>query len=141
MLGYLAILAVAAAGTYLLTFPVRRLAVRFGAVVLPDDRRVHDRPTPTVGGAGMFLAFLVAMVVASQLPQFHRAFQSSSEPLGVVIAASVIFAVGMVDDLREVSAPAKVAGMVLAASVLYFEGVTMLSFKIPGAGVVVLSPE
>ncbi|MGH9066384.1 MAG: MraY family glycosyltransferase, partial [Acidimicrobiales bacterium] len=42
---------------------------------------------------------------------------------------------------REVSAPAKVAGMVLAASVLYFEGVTMLSFKIPGAGVVVLSPE
>jgi UDP-GlcNAc:undecaprenyl-phosphate GlcNAc-1-phosphate transferase len=140
VVAYLAILAVAAIGSFLLTFPVRRLAVRVGAVVLPDDRRVHDRPTPTVGGAAMFVAFLVAMVVASQLPQFQDVFQGSSEPLGVVLGATVIFATGLVDDLREVSAPAKVAGMVLAACVLYFLGVTMISFKVPGAGVIVLSP-
>jgi UDP-GlcNAc:undecaprenyl-phosphate GlcNAc-1-phosphate transferase len=141
VLDYLGVLAVAAVGTFLLTFPARWLALRIGAVVPPDERRVHERPTPTIGGTAMFVAFLAAMAVAGQLPYFRPMFQGSSEPLGVVLAAAVIFAVGFVDDLREVSAPAKVAGQVLAASVLYFLGVTMFSFKIPFAGVVVLSPD
>ncbi len=142
ILGYLAVLAVAALGSWAFTFPVRRLAVRTGAVVMPDLRRVHSRPTPTIGGTGMFVAFLVAMAAASQLPQFRRVFEGSSEPLGVVLAGAVIFLVGLVDDLREVSAPAKLAGQVLAASVLTFLGVTMDNFKIPFAGtVIVLSPD
>ncbi len=141
MLDYVAVLAVAALGTYGLTFVVRRLAPRVGAVVQPGSRRVHDRPTPTVGGAAMFLAFLAAMVVASQLPRFKPIFQNSSEPLGIVLGASIIFMVGLIDDLRDVSAPAKVAGQVLAASVLYFLGVTMFNFKVPFAGFIVLSPD
>jgi UDP-GlcNAc:undecaprenyl-phosphate GlcNAc-1-phosphate transferase len=38
------------------------------------------------------------------------------------------------------SAPAKMAGQVLAASILYFLGVTMYEFKLPLAGFVVLTP-
>ncbi|MHB1488823.1 MAG: glycosyltransferase family 4 protein [Acidimicrobiales bacterium] len=136
---YAIVLAVAAAGTYLLTFPVRRLAIHFGAIVMPDQRRVHKRPTPTIGGVAMFLAFLVAMVVASQIPYFRGIFSNSSEPLGVVLGAAVILGVGLLDDLKEVSAPAKLAGQVLAASVLYFLGVTMFFFKVPFAGVIILS--
>ncbi|MGH9103246.1 MAG: glycosyltransferase family 4 protein [Acidimicrobiales bacterium] len=131
MLDYLLVVVVAAAGTYLLTFPARLLARRTGAVVLPDERRVHARPTPTAGGGAMLLAFLGTMVLASHLGHFHAVFANSSEPLGVVVAAAVIFLVGLVDDLREVSAPAKVAGQVLAATVLYYAGVTMYSFKVP----------
>lgn len=139
--GYLVILAVAAVGTFALTFPVKHLARRHGAVVVPDEDHIHVRSTPTLGGAAMFLAFLAAMIVASRLPQFKEVFSGSSEPLGVVLAAALIFAFGMVDDLREVSPPAKVAGEVLAASVLYFFGVTMILFKLPGGlGVLVPSP-
>jgi UDP-GlcNAc:undecaprenyl-phosphate GlcNAc-1-phosphate transferase len=110
-----------------------------GAVVPPDPRRVHDRPTPLGGGGAMFVAFLLSMAVASRIPQFHNVFRGSSEPLGVVLAASTIFAVGLLDDLREVSAPAKLAGQVFAGSILYLFGVTMLYFQIPIAGFVVLS--
>ena len=39
------------------------------------------------------------------------------------------------------SAPAKVAGEVLAATILYFMGVTWFQFKVPLAGFVLLSPE
>ncbi len=137
---YAAIFAVSVVGTYLIAFPVRWLAQRSGAIVAPDPRRTHTWPTPTGGGSAMFLAFLVAMVIASQLPYFRGVFDSSSEPLGVVLGAAVIFAVGMVDDLWEISAPAKTAGMVLAATVLYFLGVTMFQFKVPFAGFIVLSP-
>jgi hypothetical protein len=63
MLGYLIVLVLAVAlGTTLLTTPlVRVLARRIGAVVRPDERRVHERPTPTLGGVAMYLGFLAAM--------------------------------------------------------------------------------
>jgi UDP-GlcNAc:undecaprenyl-phosphate GlcNAc-1-phosphate transferase len=139
VLGYGAVAAVAALSTYLFAFGIRRLSVRLGAVVLPDERRVHATPTPTIGGAAMFLGLLLAMWVASGMDQFQPLFRGSSEPLGVVLGATVIFVVGLVDDLWEVSAPAKVAGQVLAGSVLYFLGVTMFYFRVPFADFVVLS--
>ncbi len=141
MVGYALVCAVAAVATYGLCFVVRRLAVRFGAVVLPDERKVHAAPTPTAGGAAMFVAFLVAMAVAWRLPQFKDAFEGSSEPLGIILAVAAIFVVGLVDDLREVSAPAKLAGQVLAGSVLYFLGVTMFFFRVPFGDLISLSAD
>ncbi len=127
--------------TYGATFVVRRVALAKGAVVVPDARKVHDRPTPTLGGAAMLLAFLISMTLAWRIPQLHGIFANSSGPLGVMLAAVLIFAVGMVDDLREVSPPAKVAGQVLAATVLYYAGDTMYSVKIPLVNqIFVLSP-
>lgn len=141
MRGYLVVLAVAL-GTTLLTTPlVRVLARRIGAVVRPDERRVHERPTPTLGGVAMYLGFLAAMATATRIPQFDGVFATTSEPLGVVLGATIIFVVGLVDDLREVSAPAKVAGQVLAGSVLSLLGVTMLFFRIPFGDIVLLSPD
>ena len=72
-LGAYAIVAlVAAVGTYVAMFPIRRLALRIGFVDEPDERRIHTRVTPNGGGVAMFVAFLVAMIVASQLPQLRK---------------------------------------------------------------------
>lgn len=140
--GYVIVLGVAAVGTYLLTFVARRLAERFSFLVMPDERRVHTRPTATTGGAAMFVAFLAAMIVASELHQFRTVFRANSEPLGVVIAAAVVVSIGLADDLREVSPPGKVWSQVLAGTVLYFAGITMLFFRVPIVGTtLVLSPE
>ncbi len=141
MRGYLIVLSVALGTTLALTPLVRRLAIRLGAVVRPDERRVHESPTPTLGGLAMYGGFLAAMGVATRMGQFEGVFGDTSEALGVVLAATVIFAVGLVDDLREVSAPAKVAGQVLAGSLLSLFGVTMLFFRIPFGDIVLLSPD
>jgi UDP-GlcNAc:undecaprenyl-phosphate GlcNAc-1-phosphate transferase len=139
---FLIIGAVAALVTFLATFVVRRLAVRFAFVVLPDARRVHEKPTPTVGGAAMFVGFLAAMAVASQIPRFSQVFRGNSEPLGLVLGAAVIFAVGLHDDLREMSPPAKMSGQVLAGTVLYLFGVTMFYVRLPLVGTtLLLSPQ
>lgn len=87
----------------------------------------------------MFIAFLAAMGVAYLLPQFNPVFEQSTEPLGVLLAAGLIFAVGLLDDLREVSAPAKVAGQVVAGGILTLAGLAMLYFRIPFADTVVLA--
>ncbi len=141
MAGYLLVFGVAFGTTVVATPMVRRLAVGMRAVVAADERRVHERPTPTLGGLAMYAGLLAGMVAAARIPQFDLVFSGTTEPLGVVLGATVIFAVGLVDDLREVSAPAKVAGQVLAGSVLSLLGVTMLFFRIPFGDFVVLSPD
>jgi UDP-GlcNAc:undecaprenyl-phosphate GlcNAc-1-phosphate transferase len=140
VVGYVLVAVVAALGTYLATFLVRRISAQVGFVAAPDERRVHDRPTPYGGGAAMFVALLLAMVVASLVSPLRDLFSDSSEPLGLVLGAAVIFGVGLIDDIREMSAPAKVAGQVLAAMMLSFLGVTMFGFKVPLLPYVVLSP-
>jgi len=143
--GYAVVLGVAAGTTWLLTWVVRWLAPRIGAVNNPatDSRHTHRRPTATLGGAAMFAGLLAAMAVASRIPQFGEMFEGSSEPLGVLLAAGVMFGVGALDDLREVSPPAKIAGQALSGGLLSLMGVTMFFFRIPFAesDFVVLSPD
>ncbi|MCL4445687.1 MAG: undecaprenyl/decaprenyl-phosphate alpha-N-acetylglucosaminyl 1-phosphate transferase [Actinobacteria bacterium] len=137
---YLLVLVVAAVVTGALTLPAQRISQKVGYVALPDERKIHGRATPYGGGAAMFMGFSAAMIVAALLPGLHRVFAGTSEPLGVVLAGAAIFAIGLIDDVRDMSAPAKMAGQVLAASILYFLGVTMYQFKVPLAGFIVLTP-
>lgn len=140
MLAYGVVFGVAALATFVLTPAMWRVSVRWGAVVKPDERRIHEHPTPTLGGVAMLGALLITLGVAWFIPTFRPMFESS-EPFGLAIAAVVILAVGMLDDLREVSAPAKVAGQVLAASILGLAGVVMFYFRVPFADFYVLSPD
>jgi UDP-GlcNAc:undecaprenyl-phosphate/decaprenyl-phosphate GlcNAc-1-phosphate transferase len=140
---YAVLLVVAAVSSWALTFPARRLAVEIGYVAQPDERKVHQRVTPQAGGAALFVALLVTWAVAALIPALRPLFQGTSnwEPLGLILGAAAIFVVGVIDDLRDMSAPAKVAGEVLAACILNFMDVTWFQFKVPLAGPVQLSPE
>jgi len=135
---FLIVMAVAACVTALAVGPMRRLAIRFGAVAEPTDRSVHEAPTPILGGGALFVGLLVALGVAALLPAFRPVFASPANIVGVLVAAFVIWLTGLVDDLRDVSAPAKVAGMVLAGSILTLVGVTIIYFRVPFLGFTVL---
>ncbi len=136
---YLVVGAVAALVTFVTTPVVGRLARRFGWVAEPNDRTVHQVPLPDVGGLAMLAGFVVALAVASMLDDFDVIFSNNSEPVGVLVAALIIFAVGFTDDIREISAPAKVTGTVIAGVALVWFGVVMFSFRLPYLGVTVLS--
>ena len=103
---YALVLAVAAGATAGLTVPARRFAVLVGYVAPPNERTMHKKPIPYGGGAAMFLGFLTAVLVAAAVPALRPIFTESPELLGVVLAAGAIFAVGILDDFREMSAPA-----------------------------------
>jgi UDP-GlcNAc:undecaprenyl-phosphate GlcNAc-1-phosphate transferase len=120
---------------------LRRLSFRIGAVVHPDARRIHTRPTAVLGGAGIVAGVLAGFTVAWLSGEFSATFRTIAQPLGVVLAALTIYMVGQLDDLREVSAPAKTAGSVLAGSVLAIAGLTIVFFRIPFVGLVALAPD
>lgn len=138
---YLLVAAVAAVVTFAATPVVRRLSVRLGAVAAPDERHVHTEPTPRGGGAAMLVGLIGAFCAAALIDDFSDVMSASTEMLGVVVAAAVIWSVGFVDDVREISAPAKVAGMVLAGGVLSMTGVSILVFRVPFFDLLFLSAD
>jgi UDP-GlcNAc:undecaprenyl-phosphate GlcNAc-1-phosphate transferase len=68
-------------------------------------------------------------------------FQGNSEPRGILLAALLILVIGVIDDVRELSAPARVLATVGAAMILVQSGVTMFYFRIPFFGVIQLSSD
>jgi UDP-GlcNAc:undecaprenyl-phosphate GlcNAc-1-phosphate transferase len=141
VLPHVGVFLVAAVAAFVATPLVRRLAVRFGAIDRPSDRKVHPRPTPTLGGLALWLAVAVGLGVAWLMPPFQRLFTASSEPVGAILAGTVVVALGAYDDVRGLSVPAKVAGQVLAAGLLMLLGVQLLYFWFPGLGVLSLAPD
>lgn len=137
---YVAVMLVGALVTLVANRPARVISLRVGYTAQPDDRKVHQKVTPYGGGAAMLVGFCIALLVAFAIPSLHSVITSSHEMMGVLLAAGVIFVVGVLDDFREMSAPAKVAGQFLAASILYFSGCTMYQLKLPFAGFIVLGP-
>ena len=141
VLAYLVVGGVAAVATGLATPLARQFAERSGLLTAPDDRAVHDMPTPSIGGPAMLVGLLAGALVAWLIGDFDAVFATRSEMLGVLVAATMMCAVGVVDDIRPVSAPAKLAGMVLAGSTLSLVGVSLVVLRIPFVDVVLLSPD
>lgn len=141
VLPYLVVFGVSAGVTVVTTPLIRRLALRLGWVDHPSDRKVHPRPTPTAGGLAMFLGVMAALGVARVLPALAPLRAASSELEAAALAALVVAVVGLVDDVRGLSAPGKLAGQVLAAGLLVLAGVQLLYFYFPGQGVLSLSPD
>lgn len=141
MIGYLAVIGSAFVVSFVSMPLLRSLSFRVGAVVHPDARRVHTQPTALLGGAGIVAGVLVGFGVGWLTGEFGPVFRTWPVPVGLVLATLTMFGVGQVDDLREVSAPAKTAGSVLAGSILAISGVAILFFRVPFVGLVALPPD
>jgi len=139
--GYLIVGGVAAVVTAIMTPLVAMFARKHGFMATPDERRSHPEATPDIGGVAFFIALVAAVFVAWQMDRFNPLFKNNSELVGVVVAGLVVFILGLVDDIHEVSAPMKVTGVVVAAVALIWFGVTMIYFRAPFVDVFVLSSD
>jgi UDP-GlcNAc:undecaprenyl-phosphate GlcNAc-1-phosphate transferase len=141
VIGYAAVIGAAFLVSFASMPVLRALSWRLGVVDRPDARRVHTLPTPRLGGAGIVAGVLVGFGVGWLTGEFKPVFRTIAPPLGVLLATVTIYAVGQLDDLRDVSAPAKTAGSVLAGSILAISGVAILFFRVPFVGLVALPPD
>ncbi len=135
---YMLCLFAAAAVTYFLTPPVRALAIRWGIIAQVRDRDVHDTPTPRLGGLAMAGGLLAGLLLASKLPMMSAVFDGSTTIVALLSGAAIIVMLGIVDDKWGLDAPTKLAGQVLAAGVMAFQGVAII--WLPIGGTFVLDP-
>lgn len=82
---------------------------------IPDERKVHQTPIPSLGGMGIFVGFMLACLLAIQ-------FKNSSEFQYFLAAAIVIFFLGLKDDILVLSPIKKFIGQVLAAFLIIYKG-------------------
>jgi UDP-GlcNAc:undecaprenyl-phosphate GlcNAc-1-phosphate transferase len=141
MLPYLGVFLATAGAVLLITPIVRRVATRLGAIDRPSDRKIHPKPTPTLGGIGLLAGVAAGMGVAYLTPRFRPLFDQSLELQGTLLAGLAITIIGVVDDVHALSVPAKVAGQVLAAGFLVLNGVALLFFWFPTQGIISLGPD
>lgn len=106
----------------LLTPLVKKLAIRIGAVDHPNERKVHKRVMPRLGGLSIVMSFLIGFLFF--LPETWEAWP-------ILIGAVIITATGVLDDLMELSPKAKLGGQLLAAVVTVFGGIQLEFITIP----------
>jgi len=129
---YLLVLLLASAVTYVTVPVVRWVAVRWNVVAEIRDRDVHSTPVPRLGGVAMYVGFLAAMLLASHMPLLSRMLTHSRDVDGVIVGATLIFLVGVADDVWGLDAITKLAGQVVAAGVMVLMGVQLLWLPIGG---------
>lgn len=101
----------------LLSMPlVIKMAYFVGAIDQPDERKVHAQAMPRLGGLSIFLAFILCMLFLVDL----------SRPMqGVVYGATIMFIVGVVDDICALTAKVKLLGQIAAAGIAIYYGVVV----------------
>ena len=114
--GLLAFL-IASTASLLLVVPVRALAIRVGMVDLPGPRKVHLKPVPLLGGLAMYAGVMLAILFAFD-------GTARAQVLGIVTGATLVAAVGFLDDRGLLHHQLKLfVGMPLAAIILLASGI------------------
>jgi UDP-GlcNAc:undecaprenyl-phosphate GlcNAc-1-phosphate transferase len=122
---------VAAGVTAVATPLAGAFARRIGAVDVPKDRGLHERPMPRLGGVAILLGVLLAGALF---------LDSAPEVRGILAGAAVASVLGAVDDIFELPAAPKLAGQVVAAAIPVLANVRVENVTIPFIGPIYFGP-
>lgn len=110
MQSYLFSFGCAFVASIILTLLVRTAARRRGLVAKPRADRWHSRPTALLGGIAIYAAFLIAFLI-------QKPTSLSGEAL-LLVCATGMFVLGLVDDLVQLKPYAKLVGQIICAAAL-----------------------
>lgn len=114
-------------GSVLLTPWVKKIAYQVGAVDIPNDRKVHLKPIPRIGGVAFFLSILVVNVL----------FNKSLIVEKIIFGGLLVFLVGLLDDFIELKPKPKFWLTFLAVLIAVFIGVRVDIWRIPYTKIII----
>ena len=138
MIFYLLVLVISAVVSFGFAVLIWKLSTRYRLYPAIRARDVHTRPTPRLGGGAMFLGIVAAFAVASQISWFHLVFIRPQQIFAILGAALIIVLIGVADDIWDLDWLTKLAGQIIAAGLLAWQGVQLVS--LPVGGLTVGSP-
>ena len=97
---------------------VKKIAIHVNALDIPNERKVHKKPMPRLGGLAIFFAFLLGYICFGDMTM-----QMNS----ILIGSFIILLTGIIDDINPLSAKDKLIGQVLSALVIVFYGEILLN--------------
>jgi len=115
-----------------------KLSHRFKIYPGIRDRDVHTTPTPRLGGVAIVIGLGGALTIAAFLPVFAKVFVNPMPVIGIGIAIVLMAVVGIIDDLVDLNWLVKLGAQLVAAGVLAWSGIQIVS--LPFGGIALLSP-
>ena len=105
--------------SFCLTPIFRNIAWKFEVLDIPNDRKSHKSATPLLGGAAVFSAFFMALLINGIY---------SRELAGILVGTVLLFGVGLLDDVREIRASFKLLLQIAATLIVVSQGVVLSVF-------------
>ncbi len=102
----------------------------------PNSRKIHSHPIPRLGGIAIWVSSILAflsIIILSYYP--HRSLLS-----GLFLGSSLIFLLGLIDDIYGLEAKFKFTVQILIASIVFFLGVKITTVFIPFFGLINIPP-
>lgn len=90
----------------LLTPIVQKIAVHINALDYPNERKIHKKPMPRLGGLAIYLAFLLGYALFGQV---------NAQMLSILIGGFALIITGMIDDINPIKARYKLIAQIFAA--------------------------
>lgn len=115
-----------------LSWVIWKLSLKYRLYPKIRVRDMHTRPTPRLGGIAMFLGMLVGFGIASQLPYFRLVYANPTPILAILGASLLIVLIGVADDIWDLDWTTKLAGQMIAAGLIAWKGVQIVSLPISG---------
>lgn len=126
---FITVFVVALVATLFLTPRVIAWAQRVGALDVPhgEQKEVHTRPTPRLGGLAIFPAFALAVALTWLLPVERQDSSELARTLGLLAGAVIIFALGLWDDTHELPPGPQFAILIAGAALPVLAGVQLMA--------------
>lgn len=134
---YLIGFAIALVSSYFITFIVEKLALRVGAVDIPNKRKVHVKPIPRLGGLAIYISFSLSLLVVLLIDHVDLS-RLGVQLWGILIGGTFILIFGAMDDIAELSAGVKLIGQTIAATILFLFGARIEFIGNPFGGLIYL---
>lgn len=99
-----------------------KIAHKTGAIDIPkDNRRVHQRPVPRIGGMAIFFGATLAMLLAMAM-NWLGAPDTQMKIVGIILGGILIYLLGTLDDFKNLPALVKLFGQIGCAVVVFAFG-------------------
>jgi len=134
MKSFVALFLIAMCASSVLTPMLRRFCERYRLVDEPrDDRRLHVKPIPRLGGVAIFLSVLIAL---SSLLFVHNLLTETlhfqtRKILAFLICGTIVLLLGAYDDVRGANATVKFATLAAVAILFYGLGAELPAYRFP----------
>ncbi len=99
---------------------VRRVCLKKGIVDIPNERKVHTNPIPRLGGVAIWLCTILTFMI---LVFVNWDYPFGNGLSGILVGGSIMFLLGLVDDLYDLSPKFKLVVQIGAALIAFLLGV------------------
>lgn len=113
--------------SYIGTFIISVIVRKMGILDYPDERKIHLKPTPRLGGVPIYIAYVVAITYACP---------HSPQERGIMLGGLLPLFIGMVDDIKRIPATVKLLSLVLGTLILWHYGIRLSLFRIEAVNLI-----